>query len=92
MADNVRRIGLRPIPDDADIAKFLQQTIEEYQDKFDIQWTALEETLEQTIRNDEPPIFAVGKMLNYLASLEKPELIELLAGAMWGLVWDRKDH
>lgn len=85
--NDVRKIGIRAIPDDADIAKFLARTIQEYQYKFNIERQALKDTVEQTIRDNEPPIFAVGKMLNYLASLEKPELIEILAGAMWSLEW-----
>lgn len=85
--DNVRRIGLKPVPDDADIANFLHKTMEEYNEKFNDTKKELEDTLEQTIIEGEPPIFAFGKMLNYLATLEKPELIELLAGCMWKQVW-----
>jgi hypothetical protein len=85
--DNVRRIGIRAIPDDADIAKFLTQLIDEYDDKVNEKRSELKETIEQTIRNNEPPVFAFGKMLNYLATLEKPELIELLAGTLWRTEW-----
>lgn len=84
---NVRRIGIRAIPDDADIAKFLSELIDEYQEKSREKSVQLEETIEQTIRSNEPPVFAFGKMLNYLATLEKPELIELLAGVMWEKAW-----
>lgn len=85
--NNVRRIGLKPVPDDADIAKFLAKTMEEYTQKTNATIKQLEETLEQTIQDEQPPIFAFGKMLNYLATLEKPELIELLAGSLWSRVW-----
>jgi hypothetical protein len=85
--DNVRRIGIRAIPDDADIAKFLQKLIEEYDEKVGVQKQELADTIEQTIRNDEPPVFAFAKMLNFLATLEKPELIELLAGLLWRTGW-----
>lgn len=86
-----KRIGFRLIPSDQDIAVFLDKTITEYQERFNIEKQALEETIKETIYNNEPPIFAVGKMLNYLASLEKPELIEILAGAMWSVGWEPKD-
>ena len=45
------------------------------------------ETIDETIASGQPPIFAFGKMLNYLATLEKPELVEILAGALWTLNW-----
>ena len=77
------KVGIRVVPQDVDIAEFLYALKEEYTAKTDEKLQELEDTIEQTIRSNEPPIFAFGKMLNYLASLEKPELIELLAGAMW---------
>lgn len=85
--DNIRRIGIRAVPDDADIAKFLGELVEEYQQKAGEKSVELQDTIEQTIRSNEPPVFAFGKMLNYLATLEKPELIELLAGLLWEKEW-----
>lgn len=81
--NNVRRIGIRAVPDDADIARFLRQLEEEYQPKVKEIKEQLSETIDETILADQPPIFAFGKLLNYLATLEKPELIELLAGCLW---------
>ena len=82
-----RRVGLRPIPEDVDIAEFLYATMQEYRNKAKEKVKELDDTIEETIRSDQPPIFAFGKMLNYLATLEKPELIELLAGSLWSRCW-----
>ena len=84
---DVRRIGLRAVPDDADIAKFLGKLSNEYQIRVDEICLQLNDTLNQTIKAGEPPIFALGKLLNYLAILEKPELIEILAGVLWKDAW-----
>lgn len=80
---NIRRIGIRAIPDDADIAKFLESLIQEYNKKTIEKVKELNETIKETENSGQPAEFAFGKMLNYLATLEKPELIELLAGALW---------
>lgn len=85
--DDVRRIGLRQVPDDADIALFLNRMWEEHQEKLEAKEFELDETLESTIKEKEPPIFAFGKLMNYLATLEKPELIELLSASMWRRCW-----
>lgn len=85
--DNVRHIGIRPVPDDADIAKFLSQLVDEYQTHREDVEQQLKETVEETIRANQPPVFAFGKLLNYLATLEKPELIELLSSVLWKEVW-----
>lgn len=81
--DNVRHIGIRPIPDDADISKFLQETNTEYQTKLDGIILQLNDTLTETVKESQPPVFALAKLLNYLAKMEKPELIELLSAALW---------
>lgn len=85
--DNVRRIGLRQVPDDADIALFLNKMWEEHHNKLDGIEQELNETITETIDAKEPPIFAFGKLMNYLATLEKPELIELLSASMWRRCW-----
>lgn len=82
-----RRIGIRAIPDDADIAQFLGNLAEEYKKKSDDVGDQLIETIDDSIAENQPPIFAFGKLLNYLATLEKPELIELLAGSLWKEKW-----
>ena len=87
MTDNVRRIGIRSLPPDADIAVFLQSIKEEYSSKREEIKEQLTETIDESIENNQPPIFAFGKLLNYLASREKPELIELLASCLWEETW-----
>lgn len=84
---NVRHIGIRSVPDDADIAKFLRSLCEEYKHKNNLVEDQLLETIDDTIEQKQPPIFAFGKLLNYLATLEKPELIEILAGSLWKTKW-----
>lgn len=83
--DNVRHIGIRKIPSDADLEKFLESLIKEYLDETDKTVGELNETIKETEDSGQPSSFAFAKMLNYLATLEKPELIELLAGALWHL-------
>lgn len=81
--DNPRRIGIRAVPPDADIARFLQQLIKEYEAKLNGVERGLADTVSQTAHDNEPEVFAFAKMLNYLATLTKPELIELLASSLW---------
>lgn len=83
MNDNVRRIGIRVIPDDVDIANFVKKLDREYQVKVDEIKIQLEETINQTLKQGQPRIFAFAKLLNYLATLEKPELIEMLSSTLW---------
>lgn len=85
--NSFRRVGIRAIPDDADLAKFLFALSEEYEAKIKDVNEQMDDTIDQTIRSKEPPIFAFAKLLNYLASLEKPELIELLAASIWKEKW-----
>ena len=86
--DNVRHIGLRAIPGnitDEGLDLFLETVIKEYSEKTKQKVEELKETIRETEDSGQPYSFAAGKMLNYLATLEKPELIELLAGALWHL-------
>jgi hypothetical protein len=85
--DNVRRIGIRAIPDDVNIATFLSKMIEEHDHKREAVEEQLADTLEETIRASQPPVFAFAKLMNYLATLEKPELIELLSSSLWRTAW-----
>lgn len=87
MTDDVRRIGIRAVPDDADIAKFLSELSEEYKKKAEEIEDQLVDTIDQSIEEGQPPIFAFGKLLNYLATMEKPELIEVLSGMLWKAKW-----
>lgn len=85
---NVRHIGLRAIPGDIPdegLDFFLESVIKEYCAKTTEKVAELNETIKETEDSGQPYSFAMGKMLNYLATLEKPELIELLAGALWHL-------
>lgn len=87
--DNVRRIGLRVIHGDGisddGLNLYLEGLIKEYSEKTQEKVYELNETVKETEDSGQPYSFAMGKMLNYLATLEKPELIELLAGALWTL-------
>lgn len=86
--DNVRHIGLRAIPGDITdegMDFFLETVIKEYSNKATQVVGELNETIRETEDSGQPYSFAMGKMLNYLANFEKPELIELLAGALWHL-------
>lgn len=85
--NDIRRIGMRQVPDDADIAEFLKKMFEEHNNKLAQKENELKDTIDETVNSNEPSIFAFGKLLNYLATLEKPDLIELLSAAMWDRCW-----
>ncbi|HPE52983.1 MAG TPA: hypothetical protein PK852_02590 [Mesotoga prima] len=79
------RIGLRPIPSDGKIAEFLDSLIIDHTEQADEIVNELKETLEETEEEGQPYQFAFGKLLNYLATKNQAELIELCAGAFWNL-------
>ena len=78
-----RHVGFTPIPKDADIAEFLQNLIKEQREELGATLKQLYDTIEQTHEAEEPTVFAFAKLLNFLASLEKPELVRLLSAALW---------
>lgn len=85
----VRRIGLNPVPDDADVTKFLEQVYSENLKEMEAFLNELKKTIEETKNSGQPDVFAYGKMLNYLAteeSVTQPWLINVLATALWELL------
>jgi hypothetical protein len=85
----VRRIGLTPVPDDADVTKFLENVRSENSQEMEAFLAELKKTLQETENSGQPEVFAYGKMLNYLAteeSVTQPWLINILAAALWELL------
>lgn len=82
-----RRVGITPIPTDANVEHFLEGLRSDNQDSLDAVLSDMRKTIAQTEHVGEPVVFAYGKLLNYLASTEvrKPDLIRLLAAAIWEL-------
>jgi hypothetical protein len=82
------RVGLIPIPTDANIEFFLEDLRQDHKKLLDALLDDLAKTVEETAEGGQPPIFAYGKLMNYLSSHEvkKPELIRLLAVALWELM------
>lgn len=83
--DMARRIGLKPVPNDTQLAEFLNQAISENEKLLNETLDELKETITDTINKNEPEVFAYGKMCNYLASLSPVERIALSAAALWRL-------
>lgn len=80
-----RRIGITVIPDDAELAKYLEELSIQNQTLCEGILIELRETVTGTLAEDQPEIFAYAKMLNFLASLSKIELNNLCAAALWKL-------
>lgn len=80
------RVGLTPIPTDANVEYFLQQLSGDNHEKLINLLEDLRRTMAQTSEAGEPTIFAYGKLLNYLAAAKKPDMIRWLAAALWELV------
>lgn len=82
------RVGLTPIPTDANVDQFLEDLWREHSQELERLLGDMKRTIEQTEDDGEPAMFAYGKLLNYLASDEakRPKLIRLLAAAIWELV------
>ena len=80
-------IGLRPVPPDAAIEEFLNETISKDTEVLEGQIEQLWDTVEESLNNYQPENFSYGKMLNFLAGNEmsKPDLVHLCAAAMWKL-------
>lgn len=85
MNDDDGRIGLTPVPDDAEIVGFLQKTISHDRDHLEEILLDLSGTVFETQEKGQPKDFAYGKLMNYLASLPRPVRIHLCAAALWKL-------
>jgi hypothetical protein len=82
-----RRVGLTPVPDNANVEAFLQSVAEDHDQELFHVLVDMKATIEQTHEAGEPAIFAYGKLLNFLASdkLTDPDRLKLLAAALWEL-------
>jgi hypothetical protein len=80
---NDRRVGFTPVPDDADLEVFFADLIRDNEKVLGEILSELDETLAFTVANDEPRLFAYGKLLNYLASLDKNSRVHICAAALW---------
>lgn len=78
---------MKPVPDDEQLAAWLQEQVDENDKKLLEVLMDLEET--RIKRREEGPaeVFAYGKLLNFLRSEEftEPDLIRLCAAALWEL-------
>lgn len=82
---NDGRIGLTPVPSDADLVTFLQTTIESDQGALRAYLGELQATITDNTANGNPVEFTYGSLMNFLVSLSEPVRIHLLAAAMWEL-------
>lgn len=80
------RVGLTPVPDDEELIQFLTGMIAADADLCDHHIIELRETIEETLKSEEPIEFAYARMINFLAEgIEVRELAHLCAAAMWRL-------
>lgn len=77
------RIGLKSVPPDVVLEEWLYNLFLEYRHETDNFGIELMDTIMQTHHERQPHIFAFAKMLNKLATMEKPDLIKILSAAMW---------
>lgn len=82
-----KRIGFQVVPDDVNIAEFLEETKSGHEDRLEEILQQLLDTIKETKNNNQPVIFAYGKLLNYLASgaISEPDIHKILAAALWEL-------
>jgi len=85
----IRRVGLIPVPDDANVTEFLEKLRTENTEEMQRFLKELKDTVSETGSSGQPEVFAYGKMLTYLAteeSVTQPWLINVLASALWELL------
>lgn len=82
-----RRVGLVPVPDDANLEQFMQTQIDEHDELLYALLSQFQLTIEETIQSGQPFNFAYGKLINFINSDEIPEIdrIKLLSAAVWEL-------
>jgi hypothetical protein len=80
-------VGPRALPDDADVKIFLAELIKERREILENVLQELSDTVDETLKGEQPVEFAYGKLLNYLAAQKGPEIIYLCAAALWEL-WE----
>jgi hypothetical protein len=75
-----------PKPDDEEISKYLEsKSIKDF-DECQAVLVELAETIFYTFQNEEPKIFAYGRLLNYLTDgVERETLTRICAAALWKL-------
>lgn len=78
-----RRIGIDPVPDDADMIKWL---LKKYQDADAELLEYLHEyqkVVQLEIDENEPPAFTYARLLNNLAKCDQPKLIRMLSAMIF---------
>ena len=82
-----KRVGFQIVPEDVNVAEFLEEIKTAHEDKLEGILQQLLDTIKETKNNNQPVIFAYGKLLNYLASgtLSELEVHKILAAALWEL-------
>lgn len=85
---DIPRVGVTPVPNDADIESFLSELCGENNDDLQTILADMKNTIIQTENAGQPCIYAYGKLLNFLASdaLSEPKMVRLLAAAIWELM------
>lgn len=78
-----KRVGLHYIPDDADMAIFLEERLQEAKAELSVLITEFAEVLHYGEEEDEPKIFGYARLLNHLSETKNPELVRMLSAAIW---------
>ena len=73
---------IHPVPD-SEIAKFLQERIAENNTVLRDSMAELAETVDETWKEGQPPVFAYGKLQAWLVDQPHTEVLKLCAAAMW---------
>jgi hypothetical protein len=88
-----RKVGLVPVPPDEELGAFLLNMVTEDSGTLDRHLAELQDTVDVTIEDKDPEVFAYARMLNFLAknqNMNRLELVHLCAAALWRLNEEQK--
>jgi hypothetical protein len=86
--NDIPRIGPKIILSDDQIERFLKDQCNEHYKLLQEKMGELNDTIEETEKEEQPMEFAYAKLLNYLNAQDTPTIIYLCAAAMWELLWN----
>jgi hypothetical protein len=84
MGDNLTPVP--PEPTDNELDVFLQDLFKDHAEEMREVIFGLEQTIDHTKDSDEPHYFSYGKLINYIGTLDHPELVRILSAALWELI------
>jgi len=81
MADD--RVGLEPAPDDKNLVVWLKEKLDRNEKEFNKIIEDFHEVINYGIEKGEPYEFGYARLLNFCATLNQKQIVELLAYSIW---------